>query len=415
MAESWYKLDNVAKLFVATNSRRDPRVFRISCTLNEEIDPAALDKALAKTAKLFRGFQVTLHQGLFWHYFEATDKVPHAVPETLPPCSALYDEAHRNGLLYRVCWYGSRITLEMFHALSDGTGGLGFLQTLVCLYLKEKHPEALADAVPEYDATAAERDCDSYRKFYGSRKAPADKKTRAYQLHSLHLPYDQSQFFEVHVPAGKLIAEAKGCGVSATSWLAAQLLLAIRADMPSLEKGRPVVLSLPVNLRNYYPSATARNFFNTIKVPCVFTGEETLEELARTFDENLRGQLTKENIMAQMDGFEKLERFAGVKPVPLVLKNPTVRFFNWLEKRRETATISNLGRVKADPALQPYIRGYSAWCSTSALFITVCSYGDDMVLGVTSTYRSTDVLKDLVRGLSRAGLDVALYASEVRG
>ena len=47
MAESWYKLDNVAKLFVATNSRRDPRVFRISCTLNEEIDPAALDKALA--------------------------------------------------------------------------------------------------------------------------------------------------------------------------------------------------------------------------------------------------------------------------------------------------------------------------------------------------------------------------------
>ena len=71
--------------------------------------------------------------------------------------------------------------------------------------------------------------------------------------------------------------------------------------------------------------------------------------------------------------------------------------------------------MKADPALQPYIRGYSAWCSTSALFITVCSYGDDMVLGVTSTYRSTDVLTDLVRGLSRAGLDVALYASEVRG
>lgn len=64
--------------------------------------------------------------------------------------------------------------------------------------------------------------------------------------------------------------------------------------------------------------------------------------------------------------------------------------------------------------LVPYIRGYAAWCTTGALFITVCSYEDDMVLGVSNTFRSTDVLKDLVRALSGAGLDVTLYASEVQ-
>ena len=50
MSDSWYKVDNVAKVFLATASQRDPRVFRISCTLNEEIDPDTLNEALRSTA-----------------------------------------------------------------------------------------------------------------------------------------------------------------------------------------------------------------------------------------------------------------------------------------------------------------------------------------------------------------------------
>ena len=38
MPETWYKVDNVAKVFLASVSRRDPRVFRVSCTLNEDVD-----------------------------------------------------------------------------------------------------------------------------------------------------------------------------------------------------------------------------------------------------------------------------------------------------------------------------------------------------------------------------------------
>ena len=51
MSDSWYKVDNVAKVFLATVSQRDPRVFRISCTLNEEIDPDTLNEALRSTAQ----------------------------------------------------------------------------------------------------------------------------------------------------------------------------------------------------------------------------------------------------------------------------------------------------------------------------------------------------------------------------
>ena len=65
MPHTWYKVDNVAKVFLASVTRRDPRVFRISCTLTEEINPDALAAALQRTARDLPHFSVTLHRGLF--------------------------------------------------------------------------------------------------------------------------------------------------------------------------------------------------------------------------------------------------------------------------------------------------------------------------------------------------------------
>ena len=102
MPDTWYKVDNVAKVFLASASARDPRVFRLSCTLNEEIDPALLNEALRQTAREFPQFQVTLHRGVFWHYLESTTEVPAANPEDKAPCAPLYVPRRRNRLLYRV-------------------------------------------------------------------------------------------------------------------------------------------------------------------------------------------------------------------------------------------------------------------------------------------------------------------------
>ena len=54
MSDSWYKVDNVAKVFLATASMRDPRVFRISCTLQEQVDPDTLNEALRRSGKDLR-------------------------------------------------------------------------------------------------------------------------------------------------------------------------------------------------------------------------------------------------------------------------------------------------------------------------------------------------------------------------
>ena len=53
-------------------------------------------------------------------------------------------------------------------------------------------------------------------------------------------------------------------------------------------------------------------------------------------------------------------------------------------------------------------------CSSASLFTTVCSYGDDLVLGTTSAYRGTAVLKNFYRILADEGLRVTLEATEVQ-
>ena len=78
--------------------------------------------------------------------------------------------------------------------------------------------------------------------------------------------------------------------------------------MPALERGKVISVSLPVNLRSYYGTETARNFFNSIRISWVFRGDETLETLAKGFDAKLREALKDERVKARMDGFEMVRR-----------------------------------------------------------------------------------------------------------
>ena len=183
--------------------------------------------------------------------------------------------------------------------------------------------------------------------------------------------------------------------------------------LPALERGKPITISLPVNLRNYYPSETARNFFNSVYVGIVVKETDTLETLAPQFDALLKEKLLPENIRAQMDEFETLEHMPGIRPVPLVIKNAVVNLFTRNADKRVTAVLSNMGRLSVPEKLVPYVRSFSAFSSAKTLFTVVTSYGDDLVLGTASALRSTNVLSRLYRGFVQNGLAVTLYATEV--
>ena len=167
-------------------------------------------------------------------------------------------------------------------------------------------------------ASAGDMAQDSFRNFYeGTKRKKSAKKPKVYRPHGF-LPYSQLQFFEGHLSSKQVLERSHALGVSMTSYLGASFMLAIYHDMPALERKKPICISLPVNLRNYYPSETARNFFNSVCIAHTLTPEDTLETVAPVFDAKLKEVLKPENIRAQMDAYEKLEHIPGIRPVPLV-------------------------------------------------------------------------------------------------
>jgi hypothetical protein len=141
---SWWTLDNAAKIFPSTGSAHDSKVFRFACELQEPVDPKVLQAALDRVIERFPIYRSVIKRGWFWYYLERSPLPARVQAEDLPPCYPIYP-AVRRSLLFRVLYYRRRISLEVYHSLTDGTGALNFLCALVYEYLLLHHPDAFPD------------------------------------------------------------------------------------------------------------------------------------------------------------------------------------------------------------------------------------------------------------------------------
>lgn len=413
--DTWYKVDNVAKVFLASANKRDTRCCRMTCTLNEDIDEHILNEALELAAAERPQYQVTIQRGFFWHYMESTDSKPVAVPENDRPCPDLYTYKNFGKLHYLVSYYNNRINLDFFHAIADGNGAIEYLNLIVMHYLKLKHPEELHDFCFNTGTSDEELSQDSFEHFY--EKKSSDKRNhpnrKAYHIMGSKLPNHQLKFMEVHMKASDVLAKSHEMDVSLSAYLGAKLMKAVYDTMPALLRNKPITISMPVNLRNYYPSQTSRNFFNSVFISKVLKPEETLSDIASYYSKSLKECLTPEAVRERMNNYEKMERFFLVRMVPLFIKNPVVNIVTKQNNKKVTAVLSNLGKLTVPEEVNEYINSYAAYCSTNSLFVVVSTYKDDLVLGISSAFRNTQVLKNFITGISDEGIDVTLYANEI--
>ena len=70
---NWYRLDNTAKIMPSTTTYFNTNVFRLYCTLSEDVDKKLLQEALDKALIEFPLFLYSMKDGLFWHYLEKID------------------------------------------------------------------------------------------------------------------------------------------------------------------------------------------------------------------------------------------------------------------------------------------------------------------------------------------------------
>lgn len=417
-AAAWKRLDNAAKIFPPTSNKRDTKVFRFACQLNEPVRQEELQLALDRTIEAFPLFRCVLKHGLFWYYLEETSLKPVVEREYRPPCGPLYDPNSRN-LLFEITYCRNRINLEIYHALTDGTGALQFLRTLVCHYLALVHPEDFTmPPLLDYDASAFQKEEDSFLKYYNPRTRALRKKSpRAYRIKGARLPEGRMKIIEGVMPVKEVLRLAKSYNATLTVFLTAAFLLAIGQEMAVRYRKRAVVLSVPVNLRNFFRSQTARNFFGVINVGYRFSddGAATLEQVIGVVKATFDRELTEEQLSLRLNALGRAERNFLARAIPLVLKDLVLRCVNYRVQRETTGSLSNIGRISMPEETIPYIRQFDVFVSTDQLQACVCSFQEDLVVSFTSAFQSTDIQKRFFRILTGAGVPVEIASNLLDG
>nr|WP_297176269.1 hypothetical protein [uncultured Agathobaculum sp.] len=408
---SWSRLDNAAKIFPPTSHGSDTGVFRLSCELNEPVAPDVLQNALARTLERYPHLLMVMRRGVFWYYLEQTRLRPSVVPEHAPPCAALYEGSQ--SLLFRVSYWRHKVNLDMFHVLADGAGAIEFFESLMTAYLVLRHPEAGVDGQPQ--ASVSQRWADSFQKYYKPRggKTASERHGRAYRLRGVRRADGGLTIIEGVADVGQVLAAAHRCGTTLTVYLTALLFAAIHSEMYVREQKKPVVLTIPVDLRGFFPSRTTRNFFGTIRVSYDFSKRSgEIEDIAACVAAAFKEELTPERLGARMNRLAALEHNPLLRPIPLALKNPVLRLSGVVSDRGETAALSNIGKFRLPDALHPYVRGFGVFMSTGATQLCTCSFGSSLHFGFTSAFENTEVQRRFFELLADEGIDIEIRSNE---
>lgn len=424
MTESgrWMRLDNAAKIYPAASSRRWHALFRLSATLTEPVDPEVLLQAQRRMVRRFPSFYVRLRRGMFWYYLEGVDECAAVEQDGESPCMPL-QRREKRGLRLRVRYRGNRIAVEFFHAITDGTGGLCFLKTLVAEYLSLRYGVAIprGDGVLDCDEPPHGAELDD--SFLANAGDIAIDRTEA---NAYHLSGDLEPDGFIHlttarVPLAAVTARAKAFGVSLTAYLTALLIDAAcqlqQEDGTARRRRRPVKICVPVNLRRFFPSETLRNFSSYVN-PGVETrlGTYTLEEIVQAVHHHMGAEATAKRLGAKFTANVSSERNAALRLAPLFLKNVAMKCaFLMVGDRKTTTILSNLGLVTLPDAMAAHVSRMEfvlGPLSRNPVACAALSYGDTLYLNLTSTLREPALERAFLTRLVRQGVPVRVESNQ---
>ncbi len=410
----WLRLDNAAKIFPAARNQRWSNVYRISASLNEEIDVNVMQSALDVTARRFPSIAARLRRGVFWYYLQQLDQAPIIREEVSYPLARMSREEARRCAL-RVIVYKNRVAVEFFHSLTDGSGGMIFIKTLIAEYLEQKHGVLIPvsqDVLDRVEEPTEEELEDSFQKYAGPIKGKRREKD-AWRLTGTP-EYDgfvNLTCFELSAQAVR--EKAKEYGVSVTAFLCAVLMQALqnmqKEQFPNVRRRKPIKVHVPVNLRNLFPSRSLRNFF-LYTTPQLETrlGEYEFGEICRLVHHWMGLDITPRKMAMMVAGNVSSERIFLVRLIPLFIKTIILKIvFFATGERKSCLSLSNLGNVSVPDEMKSYIShmdfiiGVKA---TSPYNCGVISYGDRLRWNVIRSTREPQLENALYKVIRELGL-----------
>jgi hypothetical protein len=469
---AWVRLDNASNIFLAARSDADPKVFRISAEMDHDVDRQLLQEALDATYERYRLYHAVLRSGVFWYYLQDSDLRPLVTAEEQYTCAPIY-QADRRRLLFRVVHHRQRIVLEVFHALSDGTGALWFLTDLVSAYSRLQRPDRKLSSDDPGGVNGLQHDLgqpavgvlpgdhatepahgltvDSFVHYFrrhrsgrapatesgfsraatpaltgeddarsssglpraiGRLRRPSSKKV--YRVRGTRTPDNRTRVVELTVPTKEVLALARAEGVAITMYLTALFFESIRRSASGLSEHLTLAASVPVNLRQFFPSTSARNFFATVRVEHTYgEGADDLGSVCRQLESQFRPKATPEALEQKLRKFIRFERLPVLRIVPRPLKDVILKVVNWSSNRGLSIAVSNLGRVSLPGPVDSRVGRMLFHVSAARPQLCAMSHAGVLAVSFTSPFTETGHIREFARLLTASGIDVRVAAARV--
>ncbi|MCI2106766.1 MAG: hypothetical protein LKK00_08655 [Intestinimonas sp.] len=418
--KTWFRLDNAAMIYSAIQRENYSAIYRFSAVMTRPVDPEALQRAVDRTMPRFPGFAVRIRRGAFWYYFEPNDSPGPFVREDINnPCQPVRFRED-NGWLIRFFYYNCRISMEVFHALSDGAGSLTLLRTLLAVYLRELgHDIPNGDGVLDVNEPPRPEELeDSYGRYAHAPSCRGMGAAKAYPGRGTPEPFYTLNVTMGLVPLDKLHQVAKRSGASITEYLAAVLIQSL-LQKQHWEKNRreyPVALAVPINLRGHFPSQTLRNFVLTVR-PFIDPnlGNYTFDEIVAQVHHQMRLHISRQEMAAQITRNVKLQHSCLLKLIPAPIKNLGMKLsYRAAGNRPYSTTYTNPGAFRVPAAMAPHIRRMEVILGQSYAPRSNCasiSYENTMEITFAGTVKESDVERDFFRHLVHAGIPVRVESN----
>jgi hypothetical protein len=390
--------------------------------LTEVIDPSLLQEAINDILERFPMFKVRLKKGFFWHYFDTNNR-PFKVSEMSFDFCSLMDFHQSNNYLFKVLYRHNVIAIEMFHALSDGKGAIEFLKSLIFQYLRLKGYSVTSnDIIKTINELPSKDEYEDANMIYFDRQNKSRvKEDKAFRIQGTFLPNNNTGLIRGVLNTHDLLELSRKKGVSITQYIVALAIYSIyitqiRNQTHLNTHNNPIKISVPVNLRKYFPSNTLRNFTNVIKTNFVI-GKENVEfdEVLMVVKNTFKEKLVKKELTRKISENVAYEKILLLRLTPFVVKKYILKIaYQILGSKLNTMSISNIGSIILPESLKPYIKDFNVAMgagSHSKVNCAIVSYDNRISISFTSSIIETYIQKEFFRHFTDLGLDVLIESN----
>lgn len=413
-------LDNAAKIYVCTSTASFSPQYRIGAVLKEKVNEKVLSKAVVDLAERFPLLYSQVTHGKYWDYLKPATDFDIVYRDKGKICSPFY-LGRTDRPLFRVLFNDKAISVEIFHSLTDGIGGMTYLKSLLAHYyslLGEKISPCNGILSVDEKSKPGEL-VDAYQDIYqvGLRMKRKDKDAFQYSVEK------EKNFFGVtnlSFSAKSVNQLAKSHGGTVTQLLSAVLFTALvqqkNRQKNNTTSKKPIIICVPINVRSIIKSETLRNFALTVNLKIDEKQDNTIQQKVGSIAKQIEKATEESSVRRMISQNVHEEKQWIAKVSPMKWKRPIMgAIVNFYGERKYTTQLSNLGYHKIPEELGKHIESFYFFlgqASINAFLLGAVAVNDTITLSFSSKSKDDSVQKYFQNFLEQNNISVKVRKLE---